>query len=74
MYNSVIKYKCCLRLNLHLARPYYKKVHSWINHFANLKIEYPEKCARESIMAHNSHLKDQKQHKTGSYINVSPKF
>lgn len=74
MYNSVIKYKGCLRLNLHLARHYYKKVCSQINHFANLKMEYPEKCVRKSIMAHNSHIKDQKQHKTESYINVSPKF
>lgn len=37
-------------------------------------MKYPEKYVRESIMDHNSHIKDQKQHKAESYISVSHKL
>lgn len=52
--------KCCWRLPLHMARPYEKKVHRWINHLAKVKMEYPEKCVWESTVAHNSHIKSAK--------------
>lgn len=60
IYKSVTKYKLCFRLNFHMTEPYYKIVHSWINHFANVKMEYSEKCVWEPTMVHNSYIKSTK--------------